>query len=67
MKPIYYIVTDMGYDGFSVIGYDNKKEAMLKYKEIAIQCKRGSDTSLYEGVAILKGTLIESKDLELLQ
>jgi len=67
MTVKYYLITDLGYDGMSVMQFDNEAEAMQRYIEDEVRTKRNSSEFgiHYDGVALIKGEIIKSKDLDL--
>lgn len=64
----YYLITDLGgYDGLSVAEFDNEAEALQQYAEDEAKTDRSRIKlgAYYEGVALIKGSIIKSKDLDL--
>jgi hypothetical protein len=64
MDGKYYLITDLGYDGMSVSEIDNEEEAFKEYKDVAKVTGKKAQFTIYEGIALIKGTLIKSKDIE---
>jgi hypothetical protein len=55
----YFLVADLGYDGLMVTEYDNEKEALSEYAE-----KSKTTPKYCDGVALIKGIVIKSRELE---
>jgi hypothetical protein len=56
---MYYVITDLGYDGMIVNEFEEESEALERYSEM------DKDVPvLHEGVALIKGELIKANRLE---
>jgi hypothetical protein len=61
---MYFVLTDLGYDGIAVNVYKTKKEALKQYTQDVGQIDTG-ENGYYDGVALIKGKVIQSEKLDL--
>ena len=56
---MYYVITDLGYDGMMIEEIDDETKALERYLEMDKDVPK-----LNDGVALIKGELIKSNKLE---